>query len=164
MPYPTFAAGQRLTAAQLTDMQWQEVQQGSDQNSTSVTVANSSIVIPRVSGATYIVRLWARWSSTASAGFRCRWTGDGTITRNIIAIGSASTGSVSDQSAVQIRRPNFDTEITVNFIDTSAYNHYEELRVSGGTSANLVFQIGRNAASGTTTLAGTSYAAYLRIG
>lgn len=163
--FPDLLAGETLTAGKFNDRLWHEVTQGADQDSTSSTLANSQIVIPRESGKTYIVRAWIRFSNStggAGSGIQIAWTGDGTVVRNYIGIGDDATGSTTSQATLQEGRTVHTTAINVQTPTAGAYTHLEEFRTIG--TNNLVLQFARRGAIGTTTLAGTSYCHYLRIG
>jgi hypothetical protein len=164
MAFPDFNAGDLLSAAGINARFWHEVTQGSDQNSTTTTLANTNIVIPRVNGETYIVRVWVRWSVSDSSltDIKFDWTGDGTITRNYIALGDDATGSTTSQTTLQMGRAIPTSAIVLNAPTSGAYTYLEELRTTG--TDNLVLRFARTGGSGTATLAGTSYCHYLRIG
>lgn len=168
MAYPTFLAGQRLTAGMLTEMQWREVEQGEDQivNNTT-TLVDTNLVVPVVAGARYRFRLFVGYNSGETPDISFAWSvpSGGAVTAWTWGLGVSGTGAISDYTSVQMRRPATTTVRNVGGSGTAnAHSYHEEGILSGGVGGNITFQFAQFVADPSDTeIFGASRIDYLRI-
>lgn len=170
MAYPTFSAGQILTAAQLTAMQWKSIEQNTDQTVTNSTVlVDSNLIITVESGATY--RYWAliayETPSTADIQFAWASPSNGVAGRWTWGIGTAASGTdINSYDSVAFRRPASTTAVEIGAAQsTHTLSYYEAGILEGGSGGDFTFQFAQNAAaSGDTILRAFSRVEYVRIG
>lgn len=169
MPYPTWAAGQKVTAAQLQGMQWQVVTQGSDQTvNNSTTVVSTNLTLNAVSGARYTYQLLVTYTSGATPDIKFRWTfpTSATIDRFILSAGSASTGSSENLTTSVVRRASEFTEVPAAGTGTSPVTliYTERGEIYGGTGGAVTLQFAQNTTNASDTIVQSlSRLEYLRI-
>lgn len=144
-----------------------QVVQGADQTVTSsIVLANSSIVVP-VEGRTKI-DLEVRYQSAAGGGgIRWGWATGGSVTllgRGITAAGSGTAGSPQDTQEMYWRNwLTLSGVPTVNQFNTSATNRISEVLLVEG-SGTLTFQFAQQVSTGVaTTVFSDSYALVTRV-
>lgn len=169
MPYPEFSAGQILTAGMLSDMQWQEVEQGIQQVvNNSTTFVDTNIVVPVVAGAKYRYRLLVGYSTSTTADIKFRWQApsNGEVRRWTWGIGNENTKSqVNNADSVNFRRPITNTAVSIGGTGTSnTQSYHEEGLLLGGDGGNCVFQFAQITAEvSDTSITGSTRVEYLRI-
>lgn len=110
MPYPSFSAGQRVTAALLNAGKLEKVTKGSAQNSTTTTLADiTSLLFTCEAGAVYIMHVEVAYDSPTANDIKFDWTvpTGGSMARSISALGTGATdNSGAGGSLINIRRGN----------------------------------------------------------
>lgn len=144
-----------------------QVVQGSDQSVTSsIVLANSSIVVP-VEGRT-LINLEVRYQSAAGGGgIRWGWATSGSLTllgRGITAAGSGTAGSPQDTQEMYWRNwLTLGGVPVVNQFNTSATNRISEVLLVEG-SGTLTFQFAQQVSTGVATIVfSDSYALVTRV-
>jgi hypothetical protein len=156
MPFPTFSAGQILTAADLTNMQWVEVSQGSNQTvNNSTTLVDSNIVVPVASGATYLFLVNLNFNSDPAADIKFDWTvpSGGSVTRFLHGPGMAATGGTDDYTTVNYRRisPGTNAVYAGSGVTLSA-SAFEQGELIGGNGGNITLQFAQQSADASNTV------------
>lgn len=169
MAYPTVAAGQKVTAQNLRDMQWQSVDQGTQQDViSSTTLVNSNLTMTAVAGATYMYRLLISYVAAQAGGLQAAWTAptNASVVRFTTGIGDASTGSADTQTAVNFRRPGTGTGVDVGAAGASFGHSYWEMgTILGGDGGTVTFQFAQAHSTATnTSVTGSSRLDWIRIG
>lgn len=176
MPYPTFAAGQTLTAAMLTALQWKEVYQGSDQTRTSSTALTaSSIVIPVVAGATYRYKLLVRYSTSGvNPDIKFDWTvpTNASMQRFVqgpgqVLVATAASGAANQITTLTSTHVAHSTvlDFHANAVQSGMAGHFQEDgEIYGGDGGNVTLRFAQAASDAqTTTLHAETVAYYQRI-
>lgn len=180
MVYPTFVAGQRLTAQMLSDMQWKSVEQGSAQTvNNSAALVNTNIVIPLAAGAVYMYRLLIGYTSQGSgvgsptpednSDVKFAWTDPpgGEVRRWTHGYGSLGSGPAGDDfTSVSYRRPVTTTPVRIGAAGEGFTNSYYEFgTIYGGDGGSTTFQFAQFVAGAfDLSITGSSRCDYLRIG
>jgi hypothetical protein len=169
MPFPTFAAGQVLTAGQLSSMQWQDVSQGSPQVvNNSETFVDTSIVIPVLSGALYMYQLLANWDGAVATGIKFTWTvpSGAAMTRFQTGPGFLATGGPDMYTESSYRRQPSTGSVAAGSAGLGlAAGYFEFGNIDGGNGGNVTLQFAQQeAGASNTTLNALTTAMWLRIG
>lgn len=157
MPYPTFSAGQRLTAANLSGMQWQAVEQGEDQTvNNSTTVVSTNLSMTAVAGARYKYQLLISYTSGSTPDIKFRWTvpTSGSLDRFIQSGGTAATGSTENLTTLVSRRASEFTEVPAAGTSSSPVTliYVEFGVIYGGVGGAVTFQFAQNTANASDTV------------
>ncbi|MFG2002291.1 hypothetical protein ACGFNU_24375 [Spirillospora sp. NPDC048911] len=154
MPYPTFTAGQRLTAALLAAMQPLEAIKTSDQVVTNsvVLVDDTQLALPLVGGASYRGRLVLYYSAEDTGDLDYAWAVPaGTIGRRGLIGPDPTSGVGVSLIAAQSRvSGSFATEFTLGGADAVHRVAIENILITPGVSGNLQLRFAQGtAAAGT---------------
>lgn len=169
MTWPSFSAGQVLTADDLTAMQWQLVTQGSDQVvNNSTTLAGTDLQVPVLSGGRYWIQLRTRISSGSTVDVRIGWStpAGSSLIRHIWGPAEGASGGTAAWTETFMR---VSTDGSAQTYGTSSAGVFafqaEDLDFTAGADGNLVMQFAQGTADGSdTTLSQFSYLRWLRIG
>lgn len=171
MAYPVFTAGQRLTAALLTSMQWQTVEQGSDQVvNNSVATVNTNLILTADAGATYIFRLRLALTGDPAADAKVGWSvpSGGSLTRFAWGVGadSPADGTNLTASDAVFRLIEDGTSTAVGTLSTAVATIFaEDGQITATADGDFILQFAQlTAFAGDTTLVAASRLDYLRIG
>lgn len=164
--YPTFAAGQRLTAAQLTSMLTNRVEASGGQTNATTTLADCpGMSFVADANATYDVRLVASYDAPTATDIKFAWTGPAGfgMTRSITAP-QAGTADNQNQGVTMIRRSAGTAQVGGGPSSvSSAFSVWLEMITLTTTTAGTVqLQFAANAA-GTATFNSGSYFIYVRV-
>jgi len=169
MPYPSWSAGQTVTAADLTAMQWVVVEQGEDQTvNNSTTVVDTNLSMQAEAGARYLYRLRVTYTSGSTVDIKFRWTvpSSGSVDRFIQAGGTSSTGSSENLETMVSRRASESTEVPAAGATSSPNTlvYIEDGVIGGGNGGAVTLQFAQNSAvAANTVVQDLSFLAYLRI-
>lgn len=169
MPYPAFAAGQRLTAALLSAMQTQLIRKSADQSVTnSTTLVNAvDMSVPLAAGATYMVRLRACYSASTTGDIKLAWTAPAGTTVQRYGISPALAATDTTATSVRMRRQGQGTTVGAGADGTGvSIGYWEDILVAAPSAGTLQLQFAQNAVDATnaTILRADSYIEYLRVG
>lgn len=171
MPYPVFTAGQRLTAGNLSAMQWQNVIQSADQTVASSTAfVNSGLSFAGAAGAIYKYSLEVAYGAIPAADIKFDWTVPVGADMNRYVISLSDTigaGGSETEAAVEMRRPNPGTAIAAGSGASTNFHAYLEWgRVTMDATAGAVtFRFTQFVSNATaTTLRANSILWYVRVG
>lgn len=153
--YPTWAAGQRVTAALLTGS-------GSTQcaiKSVNQTVTNSTVlvdctdlVLPVVSGGIYKGRLVLIYTATAAQDLDFAWTVPSGSSGTRAIIGPDTSATAALPTAMESRATSsFATRIPVGGRDANFCAAIEDFLLTAGADGNVQLQFAQTAAAGATT-------------
>lgn len=170
MPFPVWTAGKRITAADLTAMQWHTVRQGSDQtvNNTAVLVA-SAVEIPVVANALYRYQAFINYRSGTTADFKYNWTlpSGASMQRFIAGAGTSATGGPSNFTTTLWRRLTESTDAPIGGAgNTNNTMILETGEIDTGANAgDVTLVFAQNTADASDTILGAvTWVDYLRIG
>lgn len=169
MPYPVFVAGFPLTAADLSELQWKEVNQGSDQGVTSSTAyVDSAITFTAVAGARYRYKLVAGYTANTTADAKFMWTvpASGEVTRFAQGVGLSNTiTNVHDVDRGAARRLFAANDVTVGGVNSAQTAVYiEDGEIEGGAGGAVTLRFAQNTSNATaTTLVASSTLWYIRV-
>jgi hypothetical protein len=169
MSYPPFTAGFPLTAADLTAMQWQTVEQGSDQTATSnTTFADTNLAFTGVAGATYLFDLAVNYTGNGG-DIQLDWTvpTNGAAIRFIAGIGPAATGaSTFNNTTTTWRRiaANIPSPAGDGVGASTNVAYFETGEFDAGDGGAITLRFAQNTSNAaTTTFSANSRLRYLRI-
>lgn len=160
MQYPTWQAGQRVTAALLTAMQPTTAIKGSLQtvtNSTTYT-ADTDLTIPLAAGATYMFDGAISYATLAAAGINMRWSYSGTYSTGIYTHRAlnGSSATTTDTASIRAGQANIGTGQALaggngsgNFLIAEPLG-----TIITVTAGNLFFEWAQNAVNATGTQVG----------
>jgi hypothetical protein len=169
MPYPTFLAGQTITAALLNAGKLEFVTNagGTQTNATTTFADATSLVFAVEANSRYKVHALIAYDAPLATDAKFAWTAPAGASMGRNTIGAASTLAATnlDTNASFIRRGTGTAVVAGGAASVAnAFTVYEEIvdvQVST-TAGNLQFQFASNAA-GTTTLQGDCVIWYQRI-
>ncbi|MFJ4863391.1 hypothetical protein [Streptomyces sp. NPDC088748] len=164
MPYPTWTAGQRVTAAQLTAMQPITAVKAANTSRTSTTTlaADPHLVLPVSANATYLLDGWIEYDGAFGAGdLKADWTlpAGATIRWGLHANASGDTTQkyASSTAAGTLTAGTYGVGSFANGARPAGY------LVIGGTAGNATFRWAQNSSNATaTTLYAGSWVRLLR--
>lgn len=116
MPYPTWQAGQRITADLLLGGSTFNAEQGSDQTVTnSTTLADSNLVVPAEANARYEYTLQAIYSTNTTGKIKFQWSvpNGSMMVRSGHGLGNGQTGGATVGTLVWSSRGDFSTVFNV---------------------------------------------------
>lgn len=165
--YPTFAAGQRLTAGLLTASQWQTIIKTSDQTSASTTLINATdMTVPLVANATYIVNLTACYGASTTADIKINWAVPTGTSLQRYTLG-ATVGTTDTTATTVVMRRRSSTNATPGGDGTGNFVTYMEQIIArtASTAGSLQLQFAQNTtdSANATILRADSFIQYLRI-
>jgi hypothetical protein len=165
--YPTWAAGQRLTAGLLTASQWQTIIKTADQNSTNTTLVNATdMAVPLDANATYIVNLTACYGASTTADIKLNWTLPTGASMQRYTLG-AQAGTTDTAATSVVMRRRSSTNSTPGGDGTGNFTIYMEQIIArtSSTAGSMQLQFAQNAtdSANATVLRADSYIQYIRI-
>lgn len=153
LQYPTFAAGQKLTAALLTAMDSTAYVQAADMVITSnTTLANTNLAVPVVSGGVYIFNGFLIFNGGANVGnFKTGWTAPGGSTLNWQTQGqpvgaTTTSGSLVTNAKTLADLSSLGTIGTGTNLTAPMFG-----RFTAGANGTLQFQVAQVSSSATST-------------
>lgn len=176
MPFPTWLAGQRITADGIGARDWIPVVQGADQTlSNTTTMTATNLTLPGDAGGVYYYNLLIAYGATVSADMQWDWVvpGDATIVRFTQALqtGDNVAGSATTAKTVVMRRPAGTTGVAAggNETDSTSPTQFQSAYDSGiltfGASGLATVRFAPNSAvaGSAATFRATSYLLYSRV-
>ncbi|WP_329187054.1 hypothetical protein [Actinacidiphila glaucinigra] len=156
MPYPTWQAGQRITADLLLGGSTFNAEQGSDQTVTnSTTLADSNLVVPAEANARYEYTLQAIYSTNTTGKIKFQWSvpNGSMMVRSGHGLGNGQTGGATVGTLVWSSRGDFSTVFNVGGTTGSPPGDASFLEVgeivTGSTAGNVTLQFAQAAANAT---------------
>ena len=169
--YPTFLAGQRLTATLLSAGQINTIRKTANEDVTSsITPQNDDeLIVPVAANATYEIEfvIFAQ-SADAAADLLTAWSVPSGATGLKAVLGPTSTAAAftsNANTAATLKGRNFATNVAYQ-LDTDGTLIIEKAAVvTSSTAGNVTFQWSQNTSSATaTTVLSRSYVTYRRAG
>lgn len=171
MPYPVVSAGMTLTAGMLQAMQWQAVEQGTQQDKTSnTTLVDTNLTMVGVAGAVYKYHLLVSYTAGTTGDIQLAWTAptNGAVVRFGAGTGQAAVTStdINSMSYAQFRRPGTTTAVRVGGGGVGQGMSYHESGViQGGDGGAFTVQFAQQTSdAGTTSFTASSRLDWIRIG
>lgn len=170
MPYPTWQAGQRVTAAALTAMQPKSVVKQSLQsiaNSTTYT-ADTELILALEAGATYLFMGAISYAALAAAGINMRWSYSGSYSTGFYSHRglSGSSATTTDTTTIRAAQSNLGTgQALFGGNGAGSFLIAEPIgTIVTATAGNLFFEWSQNATNATATQVGPgSWVQALRV-
>lgn len=163
--FPTFAAGQRITASLLASMLPQTIIKSADQSSTSTTLANvTDLSFAVAAPATYMAWLYLCYTGDTTSDCVINWTFPSGSTIQRYGFGPQAGSTATDATSVFMRRRSGVSNVFGG--DSTAGTFilaYEQLLLRTTNSGTAQLQFARNGASGTTTVRSDSFIQYQRV-
>lgn len=170
MAYPVVTAGMTLTASMLQDMQWQSVEQGTQQDKTSSTVlVDTNLVMTAAAGAVYMYRLLVSYTAGTTGDIQLAWTAptNGAVDRFGAGTGQAATVStdINSMSFTQFRRPATTTPVRIGGGGVGqGMSYHEDGVIRGGDGGAFTLQFAQvTSDAGTTSFTASSRLDWIRI-
>jgi len=176
MPFPTWLAGQRITADRLDDRDIKLVEQGTDQTVTnSTTLRDSNLLIPGEVNAIYWYALYIAYRATVTPDFRWAWVApSGTsIDRFTLARDENAAAGLTAGTTIAARYASIGIELRAGGGDTDGTNppanvfyvHDQGIIKIGGTAGSCVVRFAQFTSSANQTIfSSQSKLVYARIG
>lgn len=168
MPYPTFTAGQRVTAALLNAGKVEFVTNASGaQTNATTTMANATdLVFSGEANARYLVHALIAYDAPTATDIKFDWDHPTGASMNRNTLGQALATTTNIDTNVAFIRRGIDTDVSVGGPNAtaSAFSVYEETSdlIMGSTAGSIQFRFSAVAA-GTATLQADSFIYYQRI-
>lgn len=164
LSYPTFAGGQRLTAALLQAMQTTYYDIAADVPNATTTLADTGLTFSPVINSTWLLQLRAAYAcSAANVGMNLAWSAPtgASVTRNIL---SAHYDTTDNQNAtMNVLRRGTTTQQSGGSFSGAFTGWWEDCYLTmGSTSGAVKVQFAAKNA-GTATFRASSYFTALRI-
>lgn len=164
--YPTWAAGQKVTAALLQGMQTTYYTIGADVTNATTTLADTGLSFTPVGNSTWLLQLRAAYDAPTATDIQCAWSGpgDASMARNIMMpqIGTTS----NENTAIGMIRRGMATQEQgggPGGVTNGYASWWEDVILTVVTSGLIKFRFAA-VSTGTATFRAASYFTALRIG
>jgi hypothetical protein len=174
MPYPSFRAGQRVTAALLNagKMEFVTNSAGAQTNTTTTMADATDLVFAAEANSRYKVTALISYNAPiadANGDIKFEWTAPSgaSMGRNVIALSTSLASTNLDSNVAMLRRGTGTDQVAGGSGGGgSSFSLYMETvdLVVGGTAGDVQFRFALNAGTGTATLQADSVIYYQRIG
>lgn len=168
MPYPSWTAGQRITAALLNAGKVEYVSNtaGAQTNATTTMADATSLVFAVEANAKYKVHALISYDAPTATDIKFDWSvpSGATMARNVVGLAIGTADNMSSNMMAIRRGATTDQTAGGPNATTNAFSVYVEFvdLIVSSTAGNAQFRFSANAA-GTATLQGDSIIYYQRI-